>query len=572
VAGDGEIAGRGAAEGDGENAASPSAMLARLDLEGRIMAAYTSLRERWGIGDDRVVYFVPLLLILVVAGRSLAQFTNGYLFQVIGLGATNDLRVALYRRILFQSSSFYTRHPSGELVSRVGNDISVIQNAISTRLIDFFQQVPVAIGIVWYLLSMNLKLALIVFLVVPAIAYPIVRFGEGMRRTSRKSQERLADVSNLVAEAVRGQRVVKAFGMEEFELSRFRSATLRHLRAKLRAQLLVYASSPVIETLAVLGAGAFLVYAGLAVRKGELTGSSLVTFLAAVLMLYDPIRKLNKVNLVLQEALAAGQRVMDVMVEPNEVADAPDARLLPPMEEGIRFEDVAFAYEARPVLDGIDLVIPRGQVVALVGRSGAGKSTLVNLLPRFFDPSSGAVKIDGHDLRDVTLASLRDQIGIVTQDTVLFDDSVRNNIAYGRADLEQGAVEVAARAAFAHEFIVDMPEGYDTMIGERGVKVSGGQRQRLAIARAILADPRILILDEATSSLDSESEAQIQEGLRTLRAGRTTFVIAHRLSTIRSADRILVIEHGRIVEQGTHAELLARHGRYAELYAEQSLR
>lgn len=537
-----------------------------LDLHGRLLEGYESLKTWLGVDETSVVYFVPMLMILVVAFRSLARFANGYLFQIIGLGATNDLRNHLYERLLHQSSNFYSRHPSGEILSRIGNDIGVLQNAVSTRFVDFFQQVPTFIGILWFLLSLNLELTLIVFLVVPAIALPIVQFGKGMRKTSHKSQERLADLSNLVAEAVRGHRVVKAFGMEDFELKRFGEATARHLRVKLRAQLLAYASGPVIETLAVIGAGGFLIFAGQAVRKGELTASVLVTFLVAVLSLYDPIRKLNKVNLVLQEALAAAHRVRDIIEAPNEIVSRPDAPALPAIEQQIRFDGVSFAYDQESVLKGIDLTIPRGQVVALVGFTGAGKSTLVNLLPRFFDPTEGRVEIDGMDLRDVSLGSLRSQIGLVTQDTVLFNDTVRNNIAYGRADASMDKVKAAARAAYADGFIEEMKDGYNTRVGESGANLSGGQRQRLAIARALFKDPPILILDEATSHLDSEAESLVQKALYNLMSGRTALVIAHRLSTIQRADRILVMNEGQVVEEGTHEQLLNQEGIYRRLH------
>ncbi len=537
-----------------------------LDLDAVFEALLARLEAALGIDAQNVVWFLPLVFLLVFLVRSLAAFLNGYLFQVIGLGATNDLRNDLYERILHQSSSFYARHPSGELISRIGNDISVMQNAIANRLLDLFQQSLVMVLLVWYLLSTHFQLALVSLVLVPAVIYPIVRFGKGMRATSHRSQERLADLSNLVAEAVRGHRVVKAFGMEGFELGRFRQATRRHLKVKLKAQLLTYASSPVVETLAALGAVAFIVYAGYTVRRGELSPSQVVQFLTNLLMLYDPVRKLNKVNLILQEALAAAHRVAGVMRLPNEIEDRPGALELGGVESEIRFEGVAFAYDSAPVLRGIDQTIRRGEVVALVGASGAGKSTLVNLLPRYFDPDEGRVTIDGVDLREVTLKSLRAQIGIVTQDTVLFNDTIRNNIAYGRSDLPLERVKEAARAAYADEFIDQGAEGYDAVIGEGGLKLSGGQRQRLAIARALLKDPPILILDEATSHLDSESEALVQKALYNLMEGRTALVIAHRLSTVQRADRILVMEDGQVVEEGTHAQLLAAGGVYKRLY------
>jgi subfamily B ATP-binding cassette protein MsbA len=546
----------------------------KLDLHRAFEKEWRHFKATYGIDESNVGFYLPLIFVVVFVIRSISDFVNNYLFQRIGLGATNDLRTDLYQRILHQSSRFYAEHPSGELISRVSNDIGVMQNAVTNRLLDLFQQSLTLFGMIWFLLSIHFQMALVCLLIVPAIAVPFVKFGKGMRRSSARSQERLADLSSLVAEAVRGHRVVKAFGMERFELDRFKEAARRHLKVKLQAQLLAHGSGPFIETVAAVGAAIFLMYAGYAIRSGELKPSQMVVFLTTLLMLYDPIRKINKVNLILQEALAAGVRIQQVMELPNLVEDPPGAGELPTLQREIRFEGVEFHYDLpgtagggrAPVLRGIDLVIPRGQLVALVGHSGAGKSTLVNLLPRFFDPTAGRVTIDGHDLRSVTLESLRRQIGIVTQDTVLFDDTIRGNIAYGRADLPFSQVQAAAKAAFADEFVEQLPQGYDTEIGESGLKLSGGQRQRLAIARAVMKNPPILILDEATSHLDSEAESLVQKALYNLMEGRTALVIAHRLSTVQRADRILVLDAGRVVEDGRHEELLLRGGVYRRLY------
>ena len=553
-----------------------------LDLDTLIDRLWGSVEGALGITDDNIVWMLPVAFAGVFLLRSLASFLTSFVFQIVGLGATNDLRNELYERILHQSSRFYSQHPSGELVSRVGNDVAVMQTAVSNRLLDLFLQPVTLLVLIVFLLLLHPQMALICFIVVPAVFYPIVRFGEGMRRTSHRSQERLADLANLVAEAVRGHRVVKAFGMEDFELDRFREATRRHLRIRLKAQLLANASGPVVETLAAFGAAGFLIYVGYEVRESAVEPSQIMTFLTGLVMLYDPIRRLNKVNLVLQEAMAAAERVRDVMEIPQDVVEREDAVELEAAPSGapsdrdathrdtvglrITFEDVAFSYEQESVLEEIDLTIETGQMVALVGPSGAGKSTLVNLLPRFYDPDRGRITLGGRDLRDLTLESLRAQIGIVTQDTVLFNDSIRNNIAYGREDLSLERVREAAVAAYADEFVRELPEGYDTEIGESGLKLSGGQRQRLAIARAILKDPPILILDEATSHLDSESESLVQKALANLMVGRTALVIAHRLSTVTRADRILVMKNGRVVEEGTHDELLAHGGEYQRLH------
>jgi len=538
----------------------------RLNLARQIDQSYESLKRRLGVNRDNVVYFLPLLFLLVVLVRNAADFLSGYSFQHIGLGVTTDIRNDLYRHILEQSSRFHAEHPSGELVARIVNDVALMQNAVSNRLQDLFQQSFTLVALLALLLSTHFKLALVALVAAPALLFPIVRFGKGVRRTSHRSQERMADLASLMTEGVRGHRVVKAFGMEGFELSRFREATRRHLRVNLWAQMLANVSGPVVESLAALGAAALLIYAGKTIRAGGLSAPELLQFLTTLLMIYDPIRKLNKVNLVLQEATAAGQRVSRLMEIPNDIQEHPGAGHLDTVREGVAYERVSFSYETQLVLRDISLPIRAGEIVALVGPSGAGKSTFVNLLPRFFDPTAGRVTIDGVDIRDLKIMSLRSLIGIVTQETVLFNDTIRNNIAYGRLDLPLERVREAAAAAYADEFIMQLPRGYETVIGESGLRLSGGQRQRLAIARALLKNAPILILDEATSHLDSESEALVQKALYNLIQGRTTLVIAHRLSTVTRADRIVVVEDGRIVEEGSHRELLALGGSYKRLF------
>ena len=559
---DGDAAAKdGKAEGEGRGEA------ARRWLKGLFDRGFAWLRQRLGVGDDGIVYFVPALFLALFLLRAFADFANGYAFQELGLRGTNALRNDLFRRVLSQSSTFHAQHPSGEVISRIVSDIAIVQAAISNRLVDLFQQSITLLALLAMLFSTDPALAAICLVAAPAVVYPIVRFGRGLRRTTHRSQERMADLANLVSEAVRGHRVVKAFGMEEFENRRFAEVTRSHLRLTLRGQLLANISSPVIESVAVLGAAGLIAWAGQAIRSGEMSSGEFFGFLVNLLMLYDPIRKLNRVNLILQQSLAAVQRARSLFEVPVDIVDRPGARAWQGRFETIAFEDVRFSYrESEEVLRGVTLEIRRGETVALVGSSGAGKSTLASLLPRFYDVTGGRVAIDGVDIRDLTLESLREMIGLVTQETFLFDNTVRHNIAYGRADLSLEAVREAARAAFADEFVTAMPQGYDTIIGEGGLRLSGGQRQRLAIARALLKDAPILILDEATSQLDMESEALVQRALANLVRGRTTLVIAHRLSTVQRADRIVVMDRGRIVEQGSHRELLERGGLYRRLY------
>ncbi len=523
--------------------------------------------DGWWNSDPRLKWKRVLTILLIVfVIRAITSFLSEYSFQKVGLSTVRDLRNQLYERMIHQSHGFFTQRSTGEMVSRVVSDADAIQAAVSTRMGDLLQESVTLVGLIVYLFILNPVLALVSLVGAPLIVTPVVQFGKRLRKTTHRSQERMAEIATLLEETIRGVRIVKAFTMEPFEIGRFREATRKHLRWNLSAQRIQALTSPVMELLAGLCMVLLFYYAQSRIASGRLSTGEFISFLTALALMYAPIKKLNKVNLSLNTALSAAERVFRMLDVPNDVVDKPDAVDLKGVGSGIRYEDVTFTYGNDPVLRNIELEVAPGEIVALVGGSGAGKSTLVNLLPRFYDVSDGRITIDHIDLRDASLVSLRRLMGFVTQEVVLFNDTVRNNIAYGRSDVDEQLVIDAATAANAHEFITQLPHGYDTPIGESGVLLSGGQRQRLAIARALFKDPPILILDEATSALDTESERLVQQALNNLMRGRTTLVIAHRLSTIRSAHKIVVLDKGRIVEMGTHDELLSHRGVYRKLY------
>ena len=527
----------------------------------------TSAVDHWWNDDpSQKPRKVLTALLIVFLLRAFTSFFSEYAFQKVGLSTVRDLRNQLYERIIQQSHRFFTERSTGEMVSRVVSDADAIQAAVSTRMGDLFQESITLLGLTVYVFVSNPELALICLIGAPILVGPVIHFGRRLRGTTHRSQERMADMATLLEETIRGVRIVKAFTMEPFEIGRFREATRRHLASNLKAQRIQALTSPVMELLSGVCLLLLFSYAHRRIMAGTLTPGAFLSFIAALAASYQPIKKLNKVNLSVNQALSAAERVFRMLDIDNEVKEKPDALELRDVGSGIRYENVTFGYGDEAVLRNIELAVEPGEIVALVGGSGAGKSTFVNLLPRFYDVNEGRITVDGHDIRNVTLKSLRSLMGFVTQEVVLFNDTVKNNIAYGRANVDDNAVMAAARAANAHEFITALPHGYDTHVGESGVLLSGGQRQRLAIARALFKDPPILILDEATSALDTESERLVQQALNNLMEGRTTLVIAHRLSTVRNADKIVVLDRGAIVEVGSHEQLLARRGIYRKLY------
>jgi subfamily B ATP-binding cassette protein MsbA len=511
-------------------------------------------------------FAVPLLLFAALLVKNVLSYLSEATLNGIGLAMVRDLRRDAYDALIRQSSRFYTGASTGDLMSRLLTDVEQIQFAFGSRLADFAQGALTILFVLVYVFSLNARLAFVVFIVAPIVLLAILQNARRLRRAADSSRERIGEMSTLLSETLRGNRIIKTYGMEDYESGRFATANERYFRVSLRTVRLQARNAPTMEVLAGMGLAAIFAYAAGQIPLGRLTVGELLSFLAAILMLYKPLKDVTKTNLALQLALASAGRIFEVIDAENEIRDRAGAAPLPPFQRSVRYERVSFAYAAEPVLSDVDLEIRRGETVAIVGPSGAGKTTLVNLLPRLYDPTAGRITLDGVDLRDATLESLRRQISLVTQDTILFDSTARENIAYGEPDAPDERVRAAARAAFADEFLERLPDGYETRVGEGAARLSGGQKQRLAIARAVYKDAPILVLDEATSQLDVESESLVARAISNLMASRTTLVIAHRLSTVRRADRIVVLDGGRIVETGTHAQLLTRNGLYRRLH------
>jgi subfamily B ATP-binding cassette protein MsbA len=510
---------------------------------------------------------LPLVLLLIFFLKGGVYYIYSILLEQVGQSVIRDFRLHIFNHIHRQSISFFNTMPTGTLMSRIISDVALLQQAVSKALIgsirDFFQ-VVILLGVVFY---MNWKLAMITFIVLPIAAYPIVRFGRLFRKVSISTQEEVANVSNILHETITGNRIVKAFTKEEYEGNRFLSQVTNLFVLTMKDAKYRCLQHPMMEFIGGAAIALIIWFGGKGVIAGNMTPGTFFAFLTALIAAYEPVKGVTRINSTIQQGLAAATRIFDILDIEPEIQDKKNALKLPPFSTQIEFNNLSFQYDnEKPVLSNINLIVPAGEALAIVGPSGGGKTTLTNLIPRFLDLKEGSILVDGIDIRDVTVASLRNQIAMVTQQTILFNDSVRNNISYGDQQASDQQIFAAAKAAHAYDFIQALPDGFDTMIGEAGARLSGGQRQRLSIARAILKNAPILILDEATSALDTESEHEVQKALENLMKDRTTLVIAHRLSTIKNADRIIVVKDGLIVEQGTHDSLISQKGEYEMLY------
>ncbi len=519
---------------------------------------------------EKSAYFLavlPFALIVLFITKGFFYGLNFYLLEKVGQTVIRDMRARVFRHIHLQSLSFFHKNPTGELISRVITDINFMQAAISTVVVGLLRDFLQAVFLLVVIFAMNWKLALLSVIFLPTAAIPIVKFGRAFRRVSTAMQEQIAEVSNVMHESITGAPVVKAFTMEEYESKRFSAQVHTLFETMLEKARYRAIQHPLMEIIGGFGMALIIWFGGKEVIAGNSTPGTFFAFLTALVMIYEPIKAVSKINATVQEGLAAAVRIFSLLDQEPSILSKPDAKDLPPFQKEISLKDLQFSYDGKnPVLHDINLTVPAGEILAIVGPSGSGKSTITSLIPRFFDIEQGSLLIDGINIKDVTLTSLRDQIAIVTQQTILFNDTIRANIAYGDQNKSEEQLRSAADAAHALNFIEALPEGFNTIIGESGIRLSGGERQRLSIARAILKNAPILILDEATSALDTESEREVQKALENLMKNRTTLVIAHRLSTIKNADRIIVIKDGTIVEEGTHNDLLALNGEYETLY------
>ena len=546
-------------------------------IDGMLQPSQTVVSEKTGlikivfkifnVTQEKLEHFIPVLLVIVIFGKGLFTFLSSYLMKSVGFKIVKKMRDNLFEHLMYQSVSYFDNTTTGNLMTRLTSDVDKVQEALAGSMKDFIQEIIILLALLIFIFYTDWQLAIAFFVIVPVAGVPLATFSKYLKKRGRQNQIKMSEIYNLIHETITGNKIVKAFTMEKFELKKFLWATQEYFRTSMKLAWVGSLSSPFMEFLGGI-IGAFILFMGRErIANGDISSGAFTAFLIAIFYSYTPIKKLTRANVVIQQGLVSYQRINEVLQCQPQVVDRPEARLLPSIKGHVKFDNVSFFYEeTKSVLENVNFEVKPTEMVALVGLSGSGKTTIINLISRFYEPTTGKILIDGIDIREVSLFSLRSQIGLVTQDLILFNDTVRNNIAYGLEEIPLEKIIETAKAAKAHDFIEELSKGYDSIIGEKGALLSSGQRQRLAIARALLKDPPILILDEATSALDSESERLIQTALANVLKDRTAIVIAHRLSTIRNANKILVVDRGEIVESGTHQQLCQSNGIYKKLY------